>query len=408
MTRNQRFGMLAASVALLAGALGLGFLWGMTRGASSSVASSTPSPAVQPVLYWYDPMVPDQHFDKPGKSPFMDMQLVPKYAGDTPGAAGVRIDPDVRQNLGIRTVAATRGRLPATQRVPGTVVWNQREERVVSLPVDAVVERLYVRTPFEPVQIGQMLMSVRSPTWSAALAEANALRGAQSAEGRSLQAATGGRLRALGLPAGAKVDGRGAIVLTAPAAGVVSEIAVREGQAVSAGMPLLRLNGTRSVWIEAALPPSTAASAAPGTPVEVTVDAPSGQSFTGTIEALLPQIDAGTRTQRARIVLDNPEGRLTAGQFVQVAVRPEASAEVVLVPSGAVVDDGSQSRVIVLVDERFVPVVVRTGRSGGGMTEIVSGLSGGEQVVASGQFLIDSEANLSGALERLGALDESK
>jgi len=305
-------------------------------------------------------------------------------------------------------VAATRGRLPATQRVPGTVVWNQREERAISLLVDAVVERLYVRTPFEPVQRGQVLMSVRSPTWSAALAEANALRGAQSAEGRSLQAATGGRLRALGLPAGAKVDGSGAIVLTAPAAGVVSEITVREGQAVSAGMPLLRLNGTRSVWIEAALPPLTAASAAPGTPVDVVVDALAGQSFTGTIEALLPQIDAGTRTQRARIVLDNPEGRLTAGQFVEVAVRPEASAEVVLVPSGAVVDDGTQSRVIVLVDERFVPVAVRTGRSGGGMTEIVSGLSGGEQVVASGQFLIDSEANLSGALERLGAKDKTK
>ena len=191
-------------------------------------------------------------------------------------------------------------------------------------------------------------------------------------------------------------------MLTAPAAGVVSEIAVREGQAVAPGMPLLRLNGTGSVWVEAALPPLAADSAAPGTPVDVTADAIPGQTFTGTIEALLPQVDASTRTQRARIVLENPDGRLAPGQFVQVALRPEASGEAVLVPSSAVVNDGTQARVIVLVDERFVPMVVRTGRSGGGQTEILSGLSGGEHVVASGQFLIDSEANLSGALERLG------
>ena len=287
-------------------------------------------------------------------------------------------------------------------RVPGTVTWNQREERLVSLPVDAVVERLYVRTPFEPVQAGQALLSVRAPVWSAALAEAQAIRGATSTEGRSLQGASGARLRALGLPAGAKVDARGGIVITAPVSGVVSEIAVREGQTATAGMPLLRINGTRSVWVEASLPPSNA-SIGPGTPVEVTVDALGGATVEGRIDALLPQVDATTRTQRARIVLDNPDGRLAPGQFVQVSLQPEGAQDAVLVPSGAVIADGVQSRVIVLKDDRFVPVVVRTGRSGGGMTEVLSGLSGGERVVASGQFLIDSEANLSGALERLNA-----
>jgi Cu(I)/Ag(I) efflux system membrane fusion protein len=401
MTRNERIAVLAIGALALAGAIGLGYLWGNGADATDMAAQSA-SPAEKKILYWYDPMQPDQHFDKPGKSPFMDMQLLPKYADDAPGAAGVRIAPEVRQNLGIRTVVVTRGRLTSTQRVPGTVSWNLHEERVVSLPVDAVVERLYVRTPFEPVRSGQVLMSVRSPAWSAALAEANALRHAQSAEGRSLQAAAVGRLRALGFPAAAQVDARGAIVLTSPVAGVVSEIAVRDGQAVAAGTPLLRLNGTRSVWVEAALPPQATGSAAPGTPVDVSVDALPGQTFTGTIEALLPQVDASTRTQRARIVLDNPDGRLAPGQFVQVALRPEAAGDAVLVPSGAVVDDGPRARIIVLVDERFVPVAVRTGRSGGGMTEIVSGLSGGERIVASGQFLIDSEANLSGALDRLG------
>jgi Cu(I)/Ag(I) efflux system membrane fusion protein len=292
--------------------------------------------------------------------------------------------------------------------VPGTIAWDLREERSLSLPVDAVVERLYVRTPFEPVEAGQALLAVRAPAWSAALAEADALRHAQSAEGRDLSAAAGGRLHALGLPAGARIDARGAIVLTAPSAAVVSDIAVREGQAVAAGMPLLRLNGTRTVWIDAALPPLAVAAAGPGTPVEVTVDALPGEAFAGTIDALLPQVDPVTRTQRARIVLANPDGRLVPGQLAQVGLRPQADAAmVVLVPSGAVIADGAQVRVIVGDGERFAPRPVRTGRSGGGMTEILAGLDGGERVVASGQFLIDSEANLSGALERLAPPDDA-
>lgn len=404
MTRNERIGIAAVGAFLLVGVLGLGYLWGQS-GNKVEVTAAASAPAEKSILYWYDPMVPDQHFDKPGKSPFMDMQLVPKYADDTAGT-GVAVAPGVRQNLGIRTVVAQRGRLASALRVPGTVGWNLREERVVSLPVDAVIERLFVRTPFESVRSGQVLMSVRSPAWSTALAEAQAMRGASSPEGRALQAAASGRLRALGLPAGARSDGRGGIVLTAPVSGVVSEIDVREGQAATAGMPLLRINGTRSVWVEASLPPGARAVA--GTAVEVSTDARPGETFTGTIGALLPQVDAGTRTQRARIVLDNPDGQLAPGMFVQVALRPETAREAVLVPSGAVIADGTQTRVVVLGDAgRFSPVVVRTGNSAGGMTEVLSGLSGGEKVVASGQFLIDSEANLSGALDRLGAKDDT-
>jgi Cu(I)/Ag(I) efflux system membrane fusion protein len=400
MSRNERIAWIAG--ALLA--LGLGYWWGgwRERPAPTPAATTAPAAAENRVLYWYDPMVPDQHFDKPGKSPFMDMQLVPKYASGAGESEGVAIASGVRQNLGVRTVVAKRGPLAIAFRVPGTVAWNLRDERVLSLPVDAVVERLYVRTPFEAVRAGQALLSLRSPTWSAALAEAQALRGAESAEARALGAAAAERLRSLGLPAGARRDGRGGIVLTAPVSGVLSEIAVREGQAVPAGTPLLRINGTRSLWIEAALPPNIAAQAVAGTPVEVLAEALDGASFTGRIEALLPQVDAGTRSQRARIVVDDADARLAPGMFVQVAIRPAAAPDAVLVPSAAVIADGTQTRVIVQRGDRFVPVLVRTGRSDGGNTEILSGLSGGERVVASGQFLIDSEANLSGALERLG------
>ena len=114
------------------------------------------------VLYWYDPMVPDQHFDKPGKSPFMDMQLVPKYA-DAASAGGVAIAPGVQQNLGLRTALVKRGQLAADIRVPGTLDWDLRQERVVSARVDAIVDRQFVKTPYEAVRAGQPLASLIAP-----------------------------------------------------------------------------------------------------------------------------------------------------------------------------------------------------------------------------------------------------
>src|SRR6478736_3850924 len=165
MTRSERIAALVGAALFAVLALGAGYLWGRRSPAHDATAAAPPS-AAQQVLYWYDPMVPDQHFDKPGKSPFMDMQLVPKYAGDASGSAGVRIDPQVRQNLGVRTVAVGRGSLPGSIRVPGTIAWNLRDERVISVPIDAVVEHLYVRAPFEAVRAGQVLLSVRAPEWS--------------------------------------------------------------------------------------------------------------------------------------------------------------------------------------------------------------------------------------------------
>jgi Cu(I)/Ag(I) efflux system membrane fusion protein len=294
--------------------------------------------------------------------------------------------------------------LPAGQAATGVVAWDLRAERSLSLPVDAVVERLLVRAPFDAVRAGQPLAALRAPAWSTALAEANALSQSGSAEARALYAAAQARLRALGLPPGARRGKDGTITLSAPVAGVVSEIGVREGQAVPAGTPMFRINGGSSPWIEAALPPAAQAGVAPGTAVRVRAVSLPGEVLAGRVESLLPQVDAVTRTRRARILLDAPEVRLAPGEYVQVELRPDGGAEDrLVVPSEAVIEDGRGARVIVLAEGRFVPTAVQTGRSGSGRTEILSGLQGGEKVVVSGQFLVDSEANLSGALDRLGA-----
>jgi membrane fusion protein, copper/silver efflux system len=404
MKSMSRPALVVAVLALSLGALGIGYWWGQSR--VDAPATTTPAARAdagdRKILYWYDPMLPQEKYPGPGKSS-MNMDLIPKYAGESGAAAGgMTIAPALRQNLGLRTVVVKTGSVAGVLRVPGTISWDLRQERVVSARVDSIVERLYVRAPFEPVRAGQALASVIAPAWSTALAEANALGNAQSASARALQSAARERLHALGLPAGG-TGRRGAVTLRAPLDGVVSEIGVREGQAVPTGTLLFRVNGIRTVWLEAAIPQGGSAGVQAGTPVTATVDAVPGRTFAGRVETLLPQVDAGSRTQRARVVLDNHDGALASGMFAQITLEPTGGAEHPLVPSDAVISPGDRPRVIVLGDDgTFRPVAVETGRSSGGMTEILSGLKGGERVVASGQFLIDSEASLSGALERMG------
>ncbi|MDQ3270434.1 MAG: efflux RND transporter periplasmic adaptor subunit [Pseudomonadota bacterium] len=411
MSRVQRIYLAAAAVALLVVGVVAGQWWAhrAMQAPADAAASADGEAAGDPeILYWYDPMVPDQHFDKPGKSPFMDMQLVPKYAesGAEEGASGVRIPSDARQNLGIRTVEAERGNLGGAISVPGTIEWDLRQEHVVSARVEAIIDRLFVKAPYEPVRAGQPLASILAPDWSTALAEANALAGADSESAKALRPAARARLRALGLPSGASVR-NGRIVLTSPTSGVVSEIGAREGMSAPAGTLLFRINGTQTVWLRADIPQAGTAAIRPGTPVQARVSALPGRVFEGRVETLLPQLDPGSRTQQARIVLENEDGLLAPGMFAQISLAPLDGAEHVLVPSDAVIGSGDEARVIVMDDGRFRPVAVQVGRSSGGTTEILAGLKGGERVVASGQFLIDSEASLSGALQRLDTPAES-
>ncbi len=196
-------------------------------------------------------------------------------------------------------------------------------------------------------------------------------------------------------------------MLTSPTSGVVSEIGAREGMSAPAGTLLFRINGTETVWLRADIPQAGTAAIRPGTPVQARVSALPGRVFEGRVETLLPQLDPGSRTQQARIVLENEDGLLAPGMFAQISLAPLDGAEHVLVPSDAVIGSGDEARVIVMDDGRFRPVAVQVGRSSGGTTEILAGLKGGERVVASGQFLIDSEASLSGALQRLDTPAES-
>ncbi len=399
MTRPALLGA-ALGLILVGGAAGY---WIAQRDAAPASANQPQPKSERQVLYWYDPMAPDKHFNRPGKSPFMDMQLVPKYADEGSADASVRIDPALQQNVGIRTAIVEVGQLPTRLSVPGSLSWDLRREAVVSARVDAVITRLHVQAPYTAVQHGQALGTLLAPEWSSALAEANALSQAESDAGRELRTAAQQRLRIIGAAAGRR-GADGSVTLTAPHDGVVSEVLAREGQTVVAGTPLFRINGTETLWLEAAVPQAEAGGLAPGMQVTARVTAVPRQVFQGVIETVIPQVESGSRTQQARIVLNNLDGLLAPGMFAEVQLQPTAGAKVPLVPSDALISTGADSRLIVQdKEDRFRPVRVRTGRSDGDRTEILEGLKGGERVVVSGQFLIDSEASLSGALERLNA-----
>ncbi len=363
------------------------------------------APAKAEPLYWYDPMVPDKHFDKPGKSPFMDMQLVAKYPEAGSDAGTVQVASATLQNLGVRTAKVEVGTLSTGAHVPGSIAWDMRSAYEINARADGVIEKLYVLAPYERVRKGQALAELIAPEWSAAAQEYLALGRADSTDARALQGAARNRLRVLGMDDGQIGSLRGGnprVVLRAPADGVVSLLQVRQGQRVQAGMPLMTVNGLDTVWVEAAIPQAQAAGIVSGTKVEASVSAFPGETFSGEVESLLPDLDAGTRTQKARIVIDNPGHRLAPGMFADLQFAGTGGASHPLVPDEALIATGSDARVIVAAGEgRFRPIRVVTGRSTGGKTEILKGLTGGERVVVSGQFLIDSEASLSGALERL-------
>jgi len=401
MNHNTRYWMAGfAGVALLGVGLAAGYGLAVLRSTPTMTPTTADATAERQALYWYDPMVPDQHFDSPGKSPFMDMELVPKYA-DEMAAGGVRIDAGLQQNVGIRVALVERGRLSTTLRVPGTLTWNLRRESVVSARAEGVVTSVMVKAPYTAVRQGQPLALLLAPSWSSALAESAALQQADSPAARELQAAARRRLHALGVPDQAAAND-GAVTLAAPADGVVTEVLAREGETVMPGAPLFRLNSTATLWLEASIPQADVAALRPGTPVQARVDGLPGETFTGTVEVLLPQVDPASRTQRARIVLQNPRGLLAPGMFAEVNLDAGQAPAVPLIPTEALIATGDDSRVIVQdTDGNFRPIRVRIGRSSDGRTEILDGLVGGEQVVVSGQFLIDSEASLSGALGRM-------
>lgn len=359
------------------------------------------------VLYWYDPMSPQQRFDKPGKSPFMaDMDLVPKYADAGETSGGVTIDPALTQNLGVRLAAVVRIPLATEIEATGLIGFNERDVAVLQSRSNGFVERVWPLAPGDVVNAGQPLVEVLAPEWTAALHELLALKSTGDA---ALIAAAHERLRLLGMPealiAESEQSGaaRSRFTLTAPIAGVIQSLEVRTGMTVTTGQTVARINGLATVWLDVAVPEALAGAVRKGAAAEVRLASSPERAIMGRVTTILPALNEAARTLRVRIELPNRDGQLRPGVSAQVKLTSATQASVLAVPTEAVIRTGKRALVMVAeTDGRFTPVEVTLGREVGNQTVIASGLNEGQQIVASGQFLIDSEASLKGIEARAG------
>jgi Cu(I)/Ag(I) efflux system membrane fusion protein len=355
------------------------------------------------VLYWYDPMRPEVHFDKPGRSPFMDMELVAKPRGSA-GGGSVAIDPRTLQNLGVRTAAAVQADMAPAVTATGTVAVNERRIAIITTRAGGWLERLDVRAVGDKVRRGQRIGGLYSPDLLAAQEEyLLAIRSDDQllipAARRRLELLGIGRSQLDRLVRSGSVERQADIL--APANGVVTDLLVREGGAVASGMPIMNLADLSEVWVIAEVPESQGSWLASGQDVQMTVANADAQPIQGRLDYVYPEVAAATRTIRVRIVVPNESGTLRPGMSARVTLQGP-SRSVVLVPTAALVRSGERTAVILAEGGgQFRPAAVVAGAEQGDQTEIRSGLQAGDRVVVSGQFLIDSEANLRGVLDRL-------
>ncbi|NMF99289.1 efflux RND transporter periplasmic adaptor subunit [Aromatoleum toluolicum] len=421
-------GLLVAGV-LAAGGYGLyalGLQRGMGQANGATVAASGTAGAAAPmkagdidpstgkkVLYWHDPMVPGQKFDKPGKSPFMDMMLVPVYAdGDGDGdQSWIIVSPRVQQNLGVRTAEVIRGTLAPQVDATGSIAFNERDQALVQARATGYIERLHVRATLDRVGKGQPLADLYVPDWVAAQEEFLSVRRMQGSDLAGLIDGARQRMRQVGMndeqirvvETSGTVQPR--ITLTAPLGGVIVELLAREGMTVMPGATLFRINGLSTVWANAEIPESQAGLLRLGAGVEARSPALPGTVFKGTVQAILPEVNPATRTLKARVELvnpvANPGAQLAPGMFVSVTVGARTE-QGLMVPSEAIIQTGRRTVVMLAeADGRFRPVDVDIGIEAGGQTGIKRGLAAGQQVVVSGQFLVDSEASLKATSTRM-------
>jgi len=401
ITMKKMFLVSGLAAALLAlGAAG-GLWWATHRNMGEPDANKIKTANVEnKVLYWYDPMVPQQHFDQPGKSPFMDMALVPKYAETQSETLGVKIDPVVLQNLGVRTGSVTRIALNVPVETPGTIGFDERDVVQVQSRGAGFVERTWPLAPGDVVKSGQALVKILIPEWVGAQHEFLVLAGMHDPK---LLSAARERLRLTGMPESMiqALEKRGKprahYIVRAPIDGVVQALDVRAGMTLASGQTLLRINGIKTVWLEVAVPEALAESVHIGDSALAHLASFPGQVIKGQVMAIVPILGDVTRSLRVRIALPNPEGRLRPGMSAQVSLQSNTEQFALAIPTEAVIRTGKHALVMSVGEKgHFVPVEVTLGREVGNQTVIVAGLTEGQNIVLSGQFLIDSEASLSG------------
>lgn len=395
-----RWGAALLAVTMVAGG---GGYWLGHRGHSADTTART-APDGRKILYWYDPMVPQERYDNPDSLSSMGMKTIPKYADEAPDAGpGITIDSAAQQNLGMRIVAPEMGVLPSDLAVTGTLEFNLRDVAIVQARSGGFVSRVYALAPGDVIAAGAPVADLLISDWAGAQTEYLAVRQLGKPE---LTAAAHRRLKLLGMSDTliAEVERTGrthdVVTIRSPKGGVIQSLEVRSGMTLPAGASLAQVGGIATIWLNAAIPEAQAQTVRVGLGATVTLAAFPGETFTGKVTAILPTAQADSRTLTARIELVNHRGRLRPGMFARVAFVQDGQPRL-LIPNEAIIRTGTRTLVMLALPEgRYRPAEVRIGREGGGKTEVLAGLAPNERVVASAQFLLDSEASLAGVVAR--------
>ncbi|MBA6254349.1 MULTISPECIES: efflux RND transporter periplasmic adaptor subunit [unclassified Colwellia] len=364
--------------------------------------------------YWVAPMDANYKRDKPGKSP-MGMDLVPVYddggKGPDEGPGTIRISPDVVNNLGVRTSTASYKSLHTEINTVGYVTYDEDKLIDIHPRVEGWIEKLYVKAVGDPVKKNQPLYDIYSPALVNAQEE---LLLALDRKNNRLISAAENRLAALQLHISAieklketkKVQQT--ITFYSPQKGVVENLKIREGFFVKPGSTLMSIVDLSEVWIEGEVFERQAGQVKTGAPITMTLDYLPGKIWQGQVDFIYPTLNQKTRTVKVRIRFKNENGDFKPNMFAQITIHQTSDEQALLIPKEALIRTGTQDRVVLALGEgSFKSVIVRVGRYNNESVEILEGLSDGEKIVSSAQFLLDSESSKSSDFKRMNH-DESK
>lgn len=365
------------------------------------------------IAYYTCSMHPSVKQEGPGACPICSMDLAPVTREEVETGV-IRVDAQRRQEIGVRTAPVTVRAVEATIRAVGTVTWDETELSAVSLKYEGWIGKLFVEETGQAVRRGQPLLSLYSPALLAsqeelltALASQRAARATDIPDRADYLVEAARRRLALWDLSDRQIDRIAEsgepvkyVTVSSPASGVVVEKNVVEGEAVRPGQTLFRIAGIDTVWIEAEVYESELPLVRVGQRAEVTFPYLPGKRFSGKIDYIYPYLEGGTRTGKVRITLPNPGLDLKPEMYANVVLQSN-EGERVMVPEEAVIYAGSRRLVFVDLGEgRLQPREIEIGLRAGDAYEVLSGLTPGEVIVTSGNFLIAAESRLKSATEQ--------
>jgi len=363
-------------------------------------------------LYWVAPMDPNYRRDQPGKSP-MGMDLIPVFEQTQSASPGVvQIDSAVVNNLGVRTARVQVGKLATQIETVGYVQFDENQLIHIHPRVDGWIEQLMVKSTGDQVVAGEPLYAMYSPTLVNAQEE---LLLAIERKNSVLINAALDRLAALKVPEAAIARLRETqqvartVTFTAPQTGVLNDLLIREGMFVKPGVELMSIAGLNQVWVIGEVFESQAIQVQQGDAVAVRLDYLPGRVWQGQVDYIYPVLNSTTRTLSVRVALDNADLALRPGMFAEMAIAAQDAVATLVVPSEAVIRTGHQDRVVLALGAgRFKSVAVKLGAVSADQIEILSGLSEGDLIVTSAQFLIDSESSKASDFKRMATTNADK